>query len=241
MEPIRIQKYFTDCGILSRRAAEEAIKAGKVQVDGRPAEIGEKIDPSVNCVTYNGKTLSMETHPQNICIMLNKPRGYLTTLSDDRGRHTVLELLQDVPMRVYPIGRLDMDSEGLLLLTNDGQLANQLTHPRHEIPKIYHVKVKGEITQEQIKMLGRPMDIDGYTIRPVTVKLVSLQKSSSVLRMTLYEGRNRQIRKMCAAATLEVLSLRRVAIGSLELGTLPPGKWRYLTSSQISYLKNNGK
>ena len=240
MEPIRIQKFFTDCGVLSRRAAEEEIKAGRVQINGEVAQIGQKIDPERDLVTYRGKPVTMDTHPRNVYIMLNKPRGYVTTMHDDQGRPCITELIQDIPVRVYPIGRLDMDSEGLLLLTNDGELANKLTHPRHEIPKIYHVKIAGTVTQDQLKALGRPMDIDGYVIQPVEVKLISIQSDHCVLRMTLYEGRNRQIRKMCQSQNLPILTLRRIAIGNLELGNLTPGQWRYLTQAQVQYLKSSG-
>ena len=239
MEPIRIQKFFTDCGVLSRRAAEEEIKAGRVLVNGAPAEIGQKIDPERDEITYRGKPVTMETHPRNLYVMLNKPRGYVTTMHDEQGRPCVTELIADVPSRVYPVGRLDMDSEGLLLLTNDGELANKLTHPRHEIPKIYHVKIQGIITQDQLKALGKPMKIDEYVIQPVDVKLISIQNNHCILRMTLYEGRNRQIRKMCQTQSLNILSLRRIAIGDLELGNLAPGQWRYLTHAQVQYLKNN--
>jgi len=239
MEPIRIQKFFTDCGVLSRRAAEEEIKAGRVLVNGAPAEIGQKIDPERDEITYRGKPVTMETHPRNLYVMLNKPRGYVTTMHDEQGRPCVTELVADVPSRVYPVGRLDMDSEGLLLLTNDGELANKLTHPRHEIPKIYHVKIQGIITQDQLKALGKPMKIDEYVIQPVDVKLISIQNNHCILRMTLYEGRNRQIRKMCQTQSLNILSLRRIAIGDLELGNLAPGQWRYLTHAQVQYLKKN--
>ena len=240
MEPIRIQKFFTDCGVLSRRAAEEEIKAGHVRINGEIAQIGQKIDPEHDQVTYRGKPVTMETHPRNVYIMLNKPRGYVTTMHDEQGRPCVTALIKDIPVRVYPIGRLDMDSEGLLLMTNDGELANKLTHPRHEIPKIYHVKIAGTVTQDQLKALGKPMNIDGYVIQPVDVKLISIQQDHCVLRMTLYEGRNRQIRKMCQTQKLSILTLRRIAIGDLELGNLAPGQWRYLTQSQIQYLKGNG-
>ena len=240
MEPIRIQKFFTDCGVLSRRAAEEEIKAGHVRINGEIAQIGQKIDPEHDQVTYRGKPVTMETHPRNVYIMLNKPRGYVTTMHDEQGRPCVTALIKDIPVRVYPIGRLDMDSEGLLLMTNDGELANKLTHPRHEIPKIYHVKIAGTVTQDQLKALGKPMNIDGYVIQPVDVKLISIQQDHCVLRMTLYEGRNRQIRKMCQTQKLSILTLRRIAIGDLELGNLAPGQWRYLTQTQIQYLKGNG-
>lgn len=239
MEPIRIQKYFTDCGVLSRRAAEEEIRAGRVLVNGIPATVGQKIDPEQDEITYRGKTVTMDTHPRNLYVMLNKPRGYVTTMHDEQGRPCVTELIRDIPNRVYPVGRLDMDSEGLLLLTNDGELANRLTHPRHEIPKIYHVKIRGAVTQDQLKALGKPMELDGYMIQPVDIKLTSIQSDHCILRMTLYEGRNRQIRKMCQTQDLKILSLRRIAIGELELGNLAPGQWRYLTHSQVQYLKNN--
>jgi 23S rRNA pseudouridine2605 synthase len=171
--------------------------------------------------------------------MLNKPRGFLSTVSDDRGRRCVTDLVADVGVRLYPIGRLDMDSEGLLLLTNDGDLTYQLTHPKHEIPKIYHVTVQGAVSPEQKKGLASPMDIDGYRILPVKTQIISKQNDSTTLCMTLYEGRNRQIRKMCEQQNLKVLSLRRVAIGKLTLEGLPLGKWKYLTPLQVQYLKQN--
>jgi 23S rRNA pseudouridine2605 synthase len=241
MEPIRIQKFFTDCGVLSRRAAEEEIKAGHVRINGEIAQIGQKIDPEHDRGTYQGKPVTMDTHPRNVYVMLNKPRGYVTTMHDEQGRPCVTALIKDIPVRIYPIGRLDMDSEGLLLMTNDGELANKLTHPKHEIPKIYHVKIAGTVTQDQLKALSKPMNIDGYVIQPVEVKLISIQQDHCVLRMTLYEGRNRQIRKMCQSQKLSILTLRRIAIGDLELGNLAPGQWRYLTQSQVQYLKGNGK
>ena len=241
MEPIRIQKFFTDCGVLSRRAAEEEIKAGHVRINGEIAQIGQKIDPEHDRVTYQGKPVTMDTHPRNVYVMLNKPRGYVTTMHDEQGRPCVTALIKDIPVRIYPIGRLDMDSEGLLLMTNDGELANKLTHPKHEIPKIYHVKIAGTVTQDQLKALSKPMNIDEYVIQPVEVKLISIQQDHCVLRMTLYEGRNRQIRKMCQSQKLSILTLRRIAIGDLELGNLAPGQWRYLTQSQVQYLKGNGK
>jgi 23S rRNA pseudouridine2605 synthase len=168
--------------------------------------------------------------------MLNKPRGYVTTLSDDKDRKCVAELVEDVGTRVYPIGRLDMDSEGLLLFTNDGELANKLTHPKHHIPKIYHVKIKGEITPEQLKALGKPMVIDDYEIQPVKCEIITRRDNFTVIRMELYEGRNRQIRKMCEQTELEIIKLQRVAIGNIKLGDLAPGKWRHLTKTQVDYL-----
>ena len=193
MEKIRLQKFFTDCGVLSRRAAEAEIAAGRVKVNGAVAETGQKIDPENDVVEYKGKVINASAKPRFTYIMLNKPRGYLSSVTDDRGRKCVTELVEDAGVRLYPVGRLDMDSEGLLLMTNDGELTNKLTHPRHEIPKIYHVKIKGKVTPEQVKELSRPMDIDGYEILPVETKLISIKQDYCVLEMILFEGRNRQI------------------------------------------------
>ena len=238
MEKIKLQKYFTDCGIMSRRAAEKEIAEGKVTVNGVIAALGDRISPNTDIVEYKGKILKPQVS-ERVCVMLNKPTGYVTTLSDEKGRKNVTELVADAGMRLYPIGRLDMNSDGLLLLTNDGELANRLTHPKHEIPKIYRVTVKGEISREAMEILTSPLVIDGYRIQPVRVKLLSgsKEKSSALLEMELYEGRNRQIRKMCAAAELKVIRLTRVAYGSLSIGTLPLGKWRYLTEKELNYLK----
>lgn len=225
---------------MSRRAAEKEIAEGRVRVNGEIAEAGRRIIPGVDTVTYRGKTVEMPKFKKNIYVMLNKPRGYLTTMSDDRGRATVAELTEGVGARIYPIGRLDMDSEGLLLLTNDGELALKLTHPRHEIPKIYHVKVGGIVSRETLKLLNSPMEIDGYKLLPVKTELISIKENNSILRMTLFEGRNRQIRKMCESVDLEVLRLTRIAIGNITLGDLAPGKWKYLSTSQVEYLKSAG-
>ncbi|MBQ8140262.1 MAG: rRNA pseudouridine synthase [Clostridia bacterium] len=236
MDSIKLQKYFTDCGIMSRRAAEKEIESGKVKVNGEPAFMGQRIVPGVDAVTYLGKAVKPPKLTKKMYIMLNKPRGYLTTMSDDRGRPTVADLVADAGVRVYPVGRLDMDSEGLLLLTNDGDLALKLTHPRHSIPKIYHVRVSGTVPKDTLKALNSPMEIDGYNLLPVKTELISIKNGYSVLRMTLFEGRNRQIRKMCEKVGLEILRLCRIAIGDLTLGELAPGKWRYLTRAQTEYL-----
>ena len=241
MALIRLQKYFTDCGVMSRRAAEEQIRLGKVRVNGNIASLGDTVEPGVDKVEFNEKIIIPLTE-ENVCIMLNKPRGYVTTMSDERGRKNVSELVYDLGMRVYPIGRLDMDSDGLLLLTNNGALANKLTHPRHEIPKIYRISVKGVPTTEQLKQLGSEMKIDGYKILPVKVEVISRARTadeSSMLQMTLYEGRNRQIRKMCDTVGLKIRRLTRIAIGRLTLGSLTSGKWRRLTKKEIDYLTND--
>lgn len=235
MEPIKLQKYFSDCGIMSRRAAEEEIKNGRVKVNGIVAELGQRIDPERDKVEYKGAAVQ-KRRDEKLYILLNKPRGYVTTLSDEKGRKNVTDLLQGISERVYPVGRLDMDSDGLLLLTNDGELTNRLTHPRHEIPKIYHVTVKGKVSSEQLCALGKPMVIDGYEILPVKTRALSCSADSTTLEMTLYEGRNRQIRKMCQSIELKITRLCRVALGSITLGTLEAGKWRFLTPKEVEYL-----
>lgn len=233
-ELVRLQKYFSDCGVLSRRAAEAEIEAGRVRVNGAPAQLGDKIDPEQDRVEYNGKRVLPRADKPHRYILLNKPRGYVCTAKDEKGRRTVLDLLHGVNTRVYPIGRLDMDSEGLLLLTDDGDLTNKLTHPRHEIPKIYRVRVSPVPTKEQLKALTAPMELDGYRLLPVGVR----QIDPSLLEMELYEGRNRQIRRMCEAVGLKVTALQRIAIGELSLGDQPVGKWRNLTEEEIAYLQN---
>ncbi len=240
METIKLQKYFTDCGVLSRRAAEEEIRLGRVKVNGETATLGTRIDPEKDRVEYRGRLLRpMAT--ERVCILLNKPRGYLTTLSDDRGRKTVAELVASAGRRLYPIGRLDMDSDGLLLLTDDGALANRLTHPRHEIPKIYHVSVQGAVSDTELDALRQPMVLDGYRILPVKTERIGYdpEKKITVLEMTLFEGRNRQIRRMCELCHLSILRLCRVAIGSVTLGDLPVGHWRFLSPDELDYLRGS--
>ena len=239
---IRLQKYFTDCGVMSRRAAEAEIEKGNVTVNGTVATTGQKIDPSRDTVLWNGSPVAPDRSKKTVCILLNKPRGYVTTLSDERGRKTVSELCTDAGVRLYPVGRLDMESEGLLLMTNDGELTNRLTHPKEHIPKIYHVVVEGNLTEGQLRHLSSPMVIDGYRLKPVEITVLERRKSKSgkdctVLEMTLYEGRNRQIRKMCAQTHLAVLRLKRVAIGAISLHGVKTGTWRYLSDDEIAYLK----
>ncbi len=233
---IRLQKYFTDCGVLSRRAAEEEIRAGRVRVNGTVAEIGQKIDPERDIVEYKGRTLRPLGTDKHY-ILLNKPRGIVTTLSDEKGRTNVGELVKDLGVRLYPVGRLDMDSDGLLLLTDDGALTERLTHPRHDIPKHYHVRVRGAIRPEQLVALRRPFLLDGYETRPVEVELLSTTSTETLLRFTLFEGRNRQIRRMCESVGLTITQLTRVAIGKITLGELPVGRYRALTPDEVDYLK----
>ena len=235
---IKVQKYFSDCGVMSRRAAEEAIKKGLVRVNGEVVSEGERIIPGVDLVEYNGMPV-IPSADKKTYVLLNKPRGFVTTLSDEKGRRTVAELVASVGTRIYPVGRLDMDSDGLLLFTDDGELTNKLTHPRHEIPKIYHVTVSGKVSREKIDALSSPMIIDGYKILPVKTRVIDEGVSSSTLEMTLYEGRNRQIRKMCQQQNLKITRLCRVAIGNIRLGSLALGKWRYLTPAEVAYLKES--
>ncbi len=236
-DPIRLQKFFTDCGVLSRRAAEAEIVAGRVKVNGITATLGDKIDPDTDIVEYNGKRIRPREDKPHRYVMLYKPRGYVTTLKDEKGRRTVLDLLQGIHTRVYPIGRLDMDSEGLLLLTDDGELANRLTHPRHEIPKIYHVTVSPIPTPQQLQALSAPMELDGYRLQPIGIHIIG----SNELELTLFEGRNRQIRRMCEAVGLRVVRLCREAIGELTLEGLSLGKWRDLTSDEVAYLSQTNR
>ncbi len=238
MEKIRLQKFISDAGLMSRRAAEEGITLGHFSVNGHPATLGCKIDPAKDIVTYKGKKVSYRTKKYTY-IMLNKPRGYLSSTSDDRGRKCVTELLEDVDARVYPVGRLDLISEGMLLLTDDGELKNRLTHPSHSLPKIYRVKVDSAVSDGQLDILTSELIIDGYKIKPAEVKISSTDESGTVLKITLLEGRNRQIRKMCEQAGLTVKRLNRISIGKLKLEGLASGSWRYLTDDEIDYLKKS--
>lgn len=230
----RLQKILSARGIASRRRAEEWIAAGRVTVNGRVAGIGDRADPRTDQILLDGKPLPASG--AGVYILLNKPRGYVTTLSDERGRKTVAELVADCGARVYPVGRLDMDSEGLLLLTNDGDFANRLAHPSHEVEKVYEVWVR-DYTPEAAKLLGRPIELDGRPIRPPKVALLEAAGEKARFRVTIHEGRNRQVRRMCQAAGMEVTRLRRIAEGPLKLGTLPAGAWRHLTAEEVAALK----
>ena len=235
MEKIRLQKFIADAGVMSRRSAEEEIKNGNISVNGHVATPGTKVDPKNDVITYRGKRIRYEKREYTY-IMLNKPRGYLSSTSDDRGRKCVTDLLTEVDARVYPVGRLDLISEGMLLLTDDGELKNRLTHPSHHIAKVYRVKVGGSVSEEQMEILTSPLVIDGYKIKPVTVTISGEDESGTVMKFTLYEGRNRQIRKMCEQAGLTVKRLARLSIGDLKLDGMPVGKWRHLTQAEIDYL-----
>ncbi len=240
MEQIRLQKFISDAGLMSRRAAEEEIKKGNVSVNGHIAELGMKIDPKKDVISYRNKRILYEKREYTY-IMMNKPRGYLSSTSDDRGRKCVTDLLDGIDARVYPVGRLDLISEGMLLLTDDGELKNRLTHPSHSLSKLYRVKVSGQVTEDQLERLNSPMIIDDYEIKPATVIATGCDESGTVLKFTLMEGRNRQIRKMCESVGLSVKRLSRISIGKLSLNNLPTGKWRYLTKEEVDYLYKSTK
>ena len=229
----RLQKILSERGIASRRKAEEMIAQGRVSVNGRVSCLGESADPGTDEILVDGKPLTAV--PEKVYILLHKPRGYVTTLSDEKGRPDVGQLVADCGARVYPVGRLDYDSEGLLLLTNDGEAANRLMHPKHEVNKTYEVTVKGYHEAAPV-LLRRPIELDGYRIKPPKVRVLRAEGDRAKLQVTIHEGRNRQVRRMCAAAGMEVIRLVRVAEGNLLLGDLPRGKWRYLTEEEMAGL-----
>ncbi len=235
-DKIRLQKYMSECGIASRRKSEELISEGKVKVNGVKAQIGDKINPNKDIVSVDGRKVIKEK--KLYYVMLNKPRGFITTMSDEMGRKCVAELVSDINARVYPIGRLDRESEGLLLFTNDGEFANAMTHPTKHVPKTYRVTIRPDITEEQITQLMTGMVIDGRKTMPADVRIITKEPNRVVIEIVLCEGRNRQIRKMCEDLGLEVARLKRVSVGSIKLGMLPQGKWRELTDEEVKRLMN---
>ena len=220
---------------MSRRAAEVCISEGRVTVNGQTAALGDKADPERDRILVDGRELSPVG--EKLYIMLNKPRGYVTTLKDEKGRKNVAELVQNLGCRVYPVGRLDLDSEGLLLMTNDGEFANAVAHPSHEVDKVYHTWVRGDNLEEKLERLRAPMQIDGYAVRPAQVELLERLPGGALLSVTIHEGRNRQVRKMCRQAGLQVSRLRRVAEGGVRLGNLKTGRWRHLTAEELEQLR----
>ena len=230
----RLQKILSGRGVASRRKAEEMITRGLVTVNGVTASLGDTADPDSDVILVEGKALPEPT--KYVYILLNKPRGYVTTLSDEKGRPNAASLVSDCGIRVYPVGRLDMDSEGLLLFTNDGDFANALMHPKHEVNKVYQTWVRGYVPGAE-KRLSMPITLDGYTIRPPKIVLQKAEGEKARFLITIHEGRNRQVRRMCQAAGMEVTRLRRVKEGPLALGDLPLGKWRYLTEAEVAAMK----
>lgn len=229
---VRLQKYLSECGVASRRKSEELISQGLVKVNGVVAKVGDSINPKKDTVTFRGKRV--ENRSQLRYIMLHKPRGFVTTMSDELGRKCVASLVEDVGERVYPIGRLDRNSEGMLLLTNDGDFANAIMHPSQHVPKVYRVTIRPGITEEQIALLINGMEIDGRMTAPTEVTVIEKQEDRTVLEIVLYEGRNRQIRKMCEQLNIEVARLKRISIAGVKLGMLQQGKWRDLSEQEVS-------
>ena len=235
----RLQKILSAAGICSRRAAETYIKEGRVKVNGITANLGDSADLEQDEIVVNGRTIGKKAR-RMVYIMLNKPRGYVTTLSDEADRKTVADLIQDVPERVYPVGRLDMHSEGLLLLTNDGQLAHSLMHPSHEVYKEYLVKLTPdeEGLPSPEKPLSGVIELDGERLLPAKCRLLTKTENGYIMTIAIRQGKNRQIRRMCAKCGYTVNSLKRVSEGDVKLGELPSGHWRYLTEAEVRYLKS---
>ncbi|MGO5080871.1 pseudouridine synthase [Oscillospiraceae bacterium LCP25S3_F9] len=236
---VRLQKYMADLGIASRRKSEQMIADGMVKVNGRGATIGDKVNPKKDKVTVKGRKIAAGARAKRYYIMLNKPRGYVTTMSDEMGRKCVAELVKDIPARIYPVGRLDRDSEGLLLMTNDGEFANKVTHPSKHVYKVYRVTVRPAINEEQLVEMSSGMVIDGRKTAPAEVRVVQREEGRCVLEIILREGRNRQIRKMCEQLGLEVPRLKRIAVGQVKLGGLKSGAWRELTKDEVHRLQAN--
>jgi len=234
MELVRLQKYIADCGVASRRKAEELISQGIVKVNGTiVTEMGTKVGDG-DLVEVNGKVVKPEN--KKVYILLNKPSGYVTTAKDQFGRSTVLDLIKGVNERVFPVGRLDYDTTGLLILTNDGDFTYRITHPSHQIEKTYSATVEGIPTREEIIRFERGLEIENYTTAPAKLKIISVKKNVCVVEITIHEGKNRQVRKMCKAIGHDVLSLKRISVGTILLGNLAEGSWRNLTQKELKSL-----
>ena len=229
----RLQKIIAARGLCSRRQAEKWIEEGRVRVNGNTAHLGDTADITEDVIEVDGKRLPKAG--KKLYLMLNKPRGFVTTLSDEKGRKNAAELVAGCGVRVYPVGRLDMDSEGLLLFTNDGEFANLMMHPRHEVDKVYRVWVTN-FAPEKLDALREPIELDGYQIKKPKVRPVRMEPTRAILDVTIHEGRNRQVRRMCQAAGLEVARLKRIAEGDLRIGDLKPGQWRELEPKEIELL-----
>lgn len=240
MALVRLQKVLADRGVASRRKAEELIEQGAVRVNGHPVKLGDKVDDRRDIITVHGKRIAAAE--ETVYLMLHKPRGYVTTMSDEKGRKCVADLIRDVGVRVYPVGRLDRESEGLLLLTNDGDFSNAMMHPAAHVPKRYRVTVRAEVNAEHIRQLEQGVMLDGRRTLPAEVVVLTQEEATAeaqprtVFEITIYEGRNRQIRRMCELLELEVIRLKRVAFGGIKLGMLAPGKWRRLEPREVRTL-----
>lgn len=231
---IRLQKHLAECGVASRRKSEELIEGGKVKVNGHIAHLGDKVDPKRDKITVSGKKVISVN--KKVYIMLHKPRGFVTTVSDEMGRKCVMELVKDIGERIYPVGRLDRDSEGLLFLTNDGEFANRLTHPSSHVNKTYRVTVAGSVDDEKIDNLCSGIELDGVKTLPCDVFVIERKPDRTVLNFIISEGRNRQIRRMCDSVGLQVLRLKRTEIAGVKLGMLPRGSWRDLNEREMTRL-----
>jgi 23S rRNA pseudouridine2605 synthase len=236
----RLQKILSRAGVASRREAEGMISSGRVAVNGvTVTELGSKADPDTDVIMLDGKAVTPER--SKVYIMLNKPAGYVTTMKDPEGRRIVTELLKDVKERVYPVGRLDYNTEGLLLLTNDGEWANALAHPRHEVDKEYRVRIRGCISREQVDMLAGGVDLDDGRTAPATVRVLRQSENNTWISITIHEGRYRQVRRMCEAVNLQVVRLKRSRYGILDLGELKPGEYRRLDKNEVAGLRTSGR
>ena len=233
MAKTRIQKVLSENGILSRRKAEEYVAQGRITVNGRRAETGAAVDPERDVIAIDGVRLELSSRVRKVYILLNKPRGYVTTLNDELGRRCVAELVEDALEHVYPVGRLDKDSEGALILTNDGDFANLIMHPSHHVSKTYRVTVRPGVSEDQLIRLSSGIEIDGKMTAPAQVDVIEKKPDRAVIQIVIHEGRNRQVRKMCEAVGLEVARLKRNSVGPIRLGMLQPGKWRELTPQEV--------
>ena len=226
----RLQKILAACGVASRRGSEKLILEGRVKVNGNIAQLGQSARLGVDSITVDD--VKLDEKNEHVYLMLNKPCGYLTTKRDERGRNTVMELVAGVSVNVFPVGRLDKDTEGLLLFTNDGDFANIVMHPSFNKKKTYEVEVSGDVC-DAVRLMKEPVKIDDYTVHAQKAELIKITADGGVMQITVIEGRNRQIRKMCSVCGVSVKSLKRISVGDLELGNLKPGKWRYLTKKEV--------
>lgn len=235
---MRLQKYMAMCGVASRRKSEEIILQNRVKVNGVVVnELGARIDPDSDRIQVDNKIIKIQK--QKIYVVLNKPEGYVTTMSDEFNRPKVIDLLSNIKQRIYPVGRLDYDTSGLLLLTNDGDLTYKLTHPKHEVVKTYVARIKGKPSSKSLNAFRNGLDIDGYVTAKASIKILKSYSNSTLVEVKIHEGKNRQIRKMCEKISHPVIDLKRIAMGIIQLGNLEEGKWRYLSDRELKYLKKN--